>query len=173
MTEPAPAPRPVLVSAAAIVLIVLGGGLVASSLVDLSALAGSLAAEVRDAVDGMTALVTMIIAVIAAGLILAGGAIGLLEIVVAARLWQRVRWAWIEASAVSVVGLVVAWIVMSDPPAASEPMGSLHGAWTVAAIAGHAFVMVAVLLSRKWFGRLSWPTTDADAPFWLRRGRFR
>ena len=160
-------------AAAAVVLILFGGGLAASWLLDFIALAGSAAAEIRAAVDGMTALVTLIITGFAGGVMLAAAAIGGLEIVVAVRLWQRVRWAWIEAIAVSVAGLGLAAIGLVAPPVTdAAPLGRiLQPAWAVAAIVGHAFVIVAVVLSRPWFGRLTWPKTRDEAPFWL-RGRW-
>lgn len=163
-----------LVSAAAVVLVVFGGGLVTTSVADLAGLAGYLLGEVRDSVDGITAVVTVIVGGIAAGLILAAAAIGGLEILVAVRMWQRVRWAWIEAIAISLVALPVAVIGLADPPVAdAAPLARIfQPAWGAAAIVGHIFVIVAVIVSRPWFGRLGWPRSDEEAPFWLRRDRF-
>jgi hypothetical protein len=161
------------VVAAAIVLIVLGAVLAATWLLELVALAASVAAEIRDAVDGMTALVTIIIAGFAGGVMLAAAAIGGLEILVAVRMWQRNRWAWIEAIAISVAGLALAAIGLVVPPVSdAAPLARIfQPAWAVAAIVGHVLVIVATVLSRPWFGRLSWPKTREEAPFWL-RGRW-
>ncbi|HEV8490069.1 MAG TPA: hypothetical protein VGQ58_09815 [Candidatus Limnocylindrales bacterium] len=174
MTEPDPASRPALVSAAAVVLLVVGGGLVATSVADLAGLAGALLAEVRDSVDGIAAVVTVIVGGIAAALILAAALIGGLEVLVAVRMWQRVRWAWIEAIVISLVALPVAVIGLADPPMAdAAPLARvLQPAWGGAAIVGHIFVFVAVVANRPWFGRLGWPRSDEEAPFWLRRDRF-
>ena len=159
--------------AAAIVLIALGAVLAATWLLELVALAGSVAAEIRDAVDGMTALVTIIIAGFAGGVMLAAGAIGGLEILVALRIWQRNRWAWVEAIAISVAGLALAAMGLVGSPGADAEARALtfQPAWAVPAIAGHVFVIVATVLGRPWFGRLGWPKTREEAPFWL-RGRW-
>lgn len=151
----------------------LGGGLAVSWLLDFVALAGSAAAEIRSAVDGMTALVTLIIAGFAGGVMLAAAAIGGLEILVAVRMWQRVRWAWIEAIAVSAAGLALAAIGLVEPPVSdAAPVTRIFGpAGAVAAIVGHVFVIVAAVLGRPWFGPLGWPRTREEAPFWL-RGRW-
>ena len=173
MTPPGPSPRPLLVAAAAIVLIVLGGVLAAAWLLVLVSLAASTAEEIRGAVDGMTALVTIVIAGFAGGVMLAAAALGGLEVVVALRLWQRVRWAWIEAIAISLAGMGLAAIgLVTSPVADAAPLGRiLQPSWAWAAIVGHVFDIVAAILSRPWFGRLDWPKTREEAPFWL-RGRW-
>lgn len=173
MTTPASSPRPPLVATAAVVLTLLGGSLAASWLLDFLALAGATAEGIRDAVDGMTALVTLIISAFAGGVMLAAAAIGGLEVVVAVRMWQRVRWAWIEAIGVSVAGVALAAIGLVGPPV--EDAASLgrvfQPAWAWAAIVGHVFVVAATIIGRPWFGRLAWPKTREEAPFWL-RGRW-
>ena len=174
MTPPVAPPRPLLVQAVAIVLVVLGGVLAAAWLRVLVSLAVSTAQEIRGAVDGMTALVTIVIAGFAGGVMLAAAALGGLEVVVALRLWQRVRWAWIEAIAVSAAGLALAAIGLMGPSmaGADDPFATIfQPAWARAAIVGHVFVIVATVVSRPWFGRLSWPKTREEAPFWL-RGRW-
>jgi len=162
-----------MVVAATIVLVVFGGALAATWLLEFVGLVGSAAADINGAVDGMTALVTLIITGFAGGVMLAAAAIGGLEIIVAVRLWQRVRWAWIEAIAISVAGLALAAIGLVEPPGSdAAPFARIFApAWAVAAIVGHVFVIVAVVLSRPWFGPLRWPKTREEAPFWL-RGRW-
>ncbi len=153
---------------AAVALAAMGISLVAMTVVDLWALVGTVLAAPGD--DGMTVIVTLAIAGVLVAIMLVVGAIGGLQVAVALRILRRIRWAWIEGSAMALVGAAFAVVSLASTDAADpsvlrtvEPM--LAGA----TIAGAVVVIGGLLVHRPWFGRLYLPQSDDDAPFWLRR----
>ena len=159
-------PRPLAVDVAAISLGALGLIRIGLAFVDVGGLLGGLLAE--EPVDAMTAVVTWLIGGLFVAVLGGVAIVGLFMVVTAIRLLRRARWAWVEAIIAAAVGLGFVVIDATDPPAAGSVAAALFGLYLVGAVAGHLAAAVLALLARPWFGRLRFPRTNDELPYWLR-----
>jgi hypothetical protein len=161
-------PRPPSAVAAATLLAVLGGMVIAVAAVELGRPVIGLVTE--PAVDGMTKLVQLVFAgflgAIAIGMMLIGVAHGY----AAWRIWRGVNWAFVEGLAVVAAGIPFAVISFGLTDAGEWQLNPA----LLLAMGAYVSVAVAILASRDWLGPVRFPLNPERAPWWMRlRDRWR